>query len=58
MLLDSWIDGTVLVGGAVIIPECDQRPDFKPQLLWLFWMIVLLKFVLHDRAVFTMEHEN
>src|SRR6266567_2113614 len=57
-LVDRGIDCTVLVGGAVIVAERDQRPQFKPQLLWPFWMIVLLQFVLHDRAVFTMDHEN
>src|SRR5260370_39351 len=58
MLLDRRIDGTILVGGAVIVTERDQRPEFKPQLLWPFWVIVLLQFILHDRAVFTMDHEN
>src|SRR6266478_5828571 len=57
-LLDRGIDGAVLVGGAVIVAERDQRPQFKPQLLWSFWVIVLLQFVLHDRAVFTMNHED
>jgi len=42
MLLDSWIEGTIFVGGAVIIAEGDQRPELKPQLLWSFWMVVLL----------------
>src|SRR6266567_8904102 len=57
-LLDRGIDCTVLVGGAVIVAERDQRPQFKPQFLWPFRMVVLLQFVLHDRAVFTVDHEN
>ena len=33
-LLDLWIDRSILVSGAVIVAERDQRPEFKPQVLW------------------------
>jgi len=58
MLLDRWIDGAILVCGAVVIAECDQRPNLKTQVLWPFWVIILLQFVLHDRTVLAVDHED
>ena len=37
-----WIQRAVLVGGAVVVAEGDQRPDFEPQVLWRFRMVVAL----------------
>ena len=51
------IDGAILVSGAVIVAECDQRPEFKAQILEPFRMIVFLQFVLHHGAVLTLDHE-
>ena len=42
----------------MIVAECDQRPEFKPQTLGPFRMIVFLQLVLHDRAVLTLDHEH
>ena len=56
-LFHVTIDGPIFVCGAVIVAECDQRPELKLQILESFGMIVLLQFVLHHGAVLTLNHE-
>src|SRR5271157_528548 len=51
-------DRSILVSGAVIVTECNERSQFKAQVLDPLWMIVLLQFVVHHGAVFTVDHEH
>ena len=52
------IDGHIFMCGAVIVAECDQRPELKPQTVEPFRMIVFLQLILHHRAVLAMDHEH
>src|SRR3954449_1614551 len=58
MLLYFRIDRAILVSGTVVLAECDQRLEFKAQILDSLWMVVLSQLVLHDRAVFAVNHKH
>src|SRR5216683_5588996 len=58
ILFYGSVDFAVFVSGAVIIAKGNQRPDFKPQILRPFRVIIVLEFVLHHGAVLTIDHEN
>src|SRR6266446_3057930 len=58
ILFYGSVDLAVFVSGAVVIAKGDQWPDFQPQILRRFRMIIFLEFVLHHGAVLTVDHEN
>jgi len=58
LFLQRGIQRAVFVSGAVVVAECNQRLSSSHKFFWPFKMIVLFQFVLHHRAVLTVNHED